>query len=102
LKRLLWVTVFFLLGTAVFVSAVPRMDSPETSFNESDAPVNLAPAARPNVRLVPPSVDPLTILPALPLNVARQAIHSLPIESAAVSRLGHKHSLQDILCTFLI
>jgi hypothetical protein len=94
--------VILLLGAAVFVSTVPRIDLPETSFNEADAPVNLAPAARPTIRLVPPAVDPIMILPSLFVTRAAQIPSSLAAESAAMPAHRHGHSLQDLLCTFLI
>lgn len=101
-KRLRWITVLVLLGAAVFVSMVPRMDLPETAFNEADAPVNLAPAARPTIRLVPPAVDPIMISPSLLVYSSGRVPSGPAVESAAMPAQRHGHSFQDLLCTFLI
>ncbi len=100
--RLRWVSVVLLVLAAVLVSTVPRVDSPETAFNESDAPVNLAPSARPNIRLVPPAVDPIAISPASPLHGAGRVVTRLVLELAAMPSQHHGHSLQEVLCIFLI
>ena len=101
-KPMRWMTVLLLLGAAVFVSTVPRMDLPETAFNEADAPVNLAPAARPTIRLVPPAVDPIMASPALFVYSAGHVSNGLAVESAPMPVQRHGHSLRDLLCTYLI
>ena len=101
LRRLRWISVLLAIA-AVLVSAVPRVDSPDTAFNEADAPVNLAPTARPNIQLVPPVVDPIAILPATPLHSAGRVVSRLVLELAAMPSQRHGHSLQEVLCTFLI
>lgn len=101
-RRLRWISVLLLSAAAILVSAIPRVDSPETTFNEADAPVNLAPSARPNIQLVPPAVDPIAISPAPPLHSASRVVTSLVLELAAMPSQHHGHSLQDLLCTFLI
>ena len=102
MKRFRAILVLFLLGASVCAFALPRVDLPETAFNESDAPVNLAPPVRPSVQVSPPVVDPIAVLPRLPLQRANCVVDGLLLESAAVSRQRHQHSLQDLLCTFLI
>jgi len=79
-RRLRWISVFLLAAAAVLVSTVPRVDSPETTFNEADAPVNLAPSARPNIQLVPPAVDPIAISPVPPLHSANRIVTTLVLE----------------------
>ena len=101
-RRLRWISVLLLSAAAILVSAIPRVDSPETTFNEADAPVNLAPSARPNIQLVPPAVDPIAISPAPPLHSASRIVTSLVLELAAMPSQPQGHSLQDLLCTFLI
>lgn len=101
-KRRHWMSVLFLLAAAVCVSAVPRADSPETTFNESDAPVNLAPPVLPGLRVAPPAVDPTAILPALSVYCPGCALNTLPVEPALAPRQRDHHSLLSLLCTLLI
>jgi hypothetical protein len=100
--RFRWISVLLLAFAAVLVSTVPRVDSPETAFNETDAPVNLAPSARPTLQLVPPAVNPIAISPAPPLHRAGRLVTSLVLELAAIPSQRHGNSLQEVLCTFLI
>jgi hypothetical protein len=100
--RGLWTFVLLLLSAVVCVSAIPQTDLPETSYNEVDAPVNQSPPVVPGVRFVRPAIAPV-ILP-------RQVCEAgLGITSPALERKAactpvrrDPHSLQDILCTFLI
>jgi hypothetical protein len=94
--------VVFLLGTAVCAFALPRVDLPETAFNEADAPVNLAPPAQPSIRVAPPAVNPIAVLPTLALHSATCVAGSFVVESDSAPKHRHHHSLQDLLCTFLI
>ena len=93
--------VLFLLAGVFGGFAVPPVDLPETTFNESDAPVNLAPPSQAAVRFVRPVSD-LRVMPGLRFYCAGCDLSSrVP---GAVARPGqrHPHSLQDLLCTFLI
>jgi hypothetical protein len=101
MKLAYWTLILVLLVAAVGVSAVPRADSPQTAFNEADAPVNLAPPCRPDVRLTPPAVDSVSVLPALPTSCARSSMGSF-IEPAVTPSRRHPRPLQNLLCTFLI
>jgi hypothetical protein len=101
-KRLRWISVLFLLVVAVFVSVVPRADAPETTFNEADAPVNLAPPARLGSLVVLPSVDPVAILPAVSASCSACAVSSIVLDRPTAPRQGHRHSLQSLLCILLI
>jgi hypothetical protein len=87
-----------MLGAAVCVSAVPRVDLPETTFNEADAPVNLAPSVLPRIQVIRPAVDPIVVLPP-PLSCVG-CVSSRVLEPLAMP--SQRHSLQDLLCTFLI
>ena len=102
MRRLRSILALFLLGTAACVFALPRVDLPETAFNEADAPVNLAPPVRPGIRVIRPAVDPIAVLPTLPSHYATCVVRGMVLESAAVPRQRHQHSFQDLLCTFLI
>jgi len=101
-KRLRWISVLFLLVAAVFVSVVPRADAPETTFNEADAPVNLAPPARLGSLVVLPSVDPVVVMPAVSPFCPACAVSSVVIDRPPAPRQRHGHSLQSLLCTLLI
>jgi hypothetical protein len=101
-KRVRAILVLFLLGAAVCTFALPRVDLPETAFNEADAPINLAPPVRPSIRVTPPAVGPILVLPTLQFHSAVGIDSSLLLESAAVPRQRHQHSLQALLCTLLI
>ena len=100
-KPMRWMTVLLLLGAAVFVSTVPRMDLPETAFNEADAPVNLAPPVLPRIQIILPAVNPLAILP-LRNHCADCTVRRLLLEPPVAPSQRHSRSLQDLLCTFLI
>jgi hypothetical protein len=96
-KRHRRILVLF-LATGVFCgSAIPPVDLPETSYNESDAPINLAPPAQATINSVRPVSDPL-LMPGLRLYCAGCVVRSLVV----VPRQRPRHSLQDLLCTFLI
>ena len=100
-KRLKWMSVLFLLGAAVYVSAVPRVDAPETSFNEADAPVNLAPPVRASLRVVRTAVDPVVVWPTLPFYSATCVFNGRVLGPIRPSQ-HRRHSLQNLLCIFLI
>jgi hypothetical protein len=101
MKQAYLILILFLLAAAVGVSAVPRADSPQTAFNEADAPVNLAPPCRPDVRLTPPAIDPVSALPALPMSSALSTVSSF-IAPPVTPHRQYPRSLQNLLCTFLI
>ena len=93
--------VLVLLAGVFGGCAVPPVDLPETSYNESDAPINLASpaqAALSSVRLVS---GPL-LMPGLRFYRAGTVVSRLVLGTAAVPRHRHLHSLQALLCTFLI
>ncbi len=102
MKQLRSISVLFLLVAAVFVSVVPRADSPDTTFNEADAPVNLAPPARLGSLVVLPAVDPVAVTPAVSSFCPACAVSSVVLERPATPRQSHRHSLQSLLCTLLI
>jgi hypothetical protein len=93
--------VFFLMGAAIFASAVPREDSPETSFDEADTPVIMAPAERPRIQLVSPALDLATPSPVPSARVV-DGFTAVSRLLAPVSRSPHRPALQNLLCTLLI
>jgi hypothetical protein len=94
--------VLFLLAAAVCCCAVPGVDLPETSFNEADLPVNLALPAQPRVPDLSPLAIPAAALPTLPLYCTDCIVRGLAHEPAVLPNERHLHSLQVLLCTFLI
>ena len=62
------------------ISAVPPEDLPETSYNEVDTPVNLAPPVVPRIKFTRPADDPI-IVPSLPLYRAGCPISGLVLEA---------------------
>ncbi len=102
MQRLRWTLVLVLLAAAVCVSAVPRPDLPETPFNEADTPVNLAPPVGLRIQVIAPAIDPVVILPTLPIDCAGCIVTRLAPEPVIAPRRRHPLSLQDLLCTFLI
>ena len=94
--------IVFLLAGVFGGSAVPPVDLPETAFNESDAPVNLAPPSQATVTFVRPVSDAL-VMPGLRFYCAGCDLSSRMLGAAVVMPTQrHPHSLQDLLCTFLI
>jgi hypothetical protein len=93
--------VLFLMTGVLGGFAVPPVDLPETSYDESDVPINLAPPSQATFSSVRPVGDPL-LMPGLPSCRAGCLASSLLLAVTAVPRQLHPHSLQDLLCTFLI
>ena len=100
-KRHCRILVLFLLAGVFGGSAVLPVDLPETAFNESDAPANLALPWQAALRNVRPVSD-LLVMPGTRFYGAGCVVSSFVLEPAAMLRQRHPHSLQDLLCTFLI
>jgi hypothetical protein len=98
MKYLRWTIIIVGVLFVCLSSIVPRVDSPETAYNETDTPTNLTTplVARPN--LVTPTVDSVTL-------PQEQRVRWEPV--AAIHRVTLKlgirvsHSLLDLLCTLL-
>jgi hypothetical protein len=101
LKRSLALLILFLLSTVTFVSAIPQDDLPETSYNESDTPVNQAPPIVPSVRVARPEDADIGLSKCVGdaiLRLERQLLRKRPDQ--LIRR--DSRSLQDVLCTLLI
>ena len=102
MRRIIWTFVMLLLSAVVGVSAVPQTDRPETSYDETDTPVN---QARPDalcVRVVRPPSQ-VTIRPQERLQAelhVPEPIHGLLLTTVPARR--DLHPLRDLLCTLLI
>ncbi len=92
---------FFLLGAAILASAVHRVDAPETSFNEADAPIIVASAERPSIQLVSPTLDRIAHSPVIFAHFT-DSLNTIHHQLMPVSRSLYRPSLQDFLCTLLI
>ena len=102
MRRLRWMLIAILMGATVCCCAVPGVDLPETAFNEADLPVNLALPAPPRIPDLAPVVVPIVALPTLPLFCADCRVSRLALAPAVLPTQHHPHSLQVLLCTFLI
>ena|SRR6266853_6729111 len=100
-KRRRRMLVLFLVAGVFGGSAVPPVDLPETAFNESDAPVNLAPPSQATVTFVRPVSDTV-VMPGLRFYCAGCDLRSRVLGAVVIPTQRHPHSLQDLLCTFLI
>jgi len=102
MRRAFWTFVLFLMSAVVCVSAIPQTDLPETSYNEVDTPVNQAPPIVPGIRFARPAVNPV-ILSKQAYETGR-GVRSHNCERKCVYTPAGRdsHSLQDLLCTFLI
>ncbi len=92
----------FLLGAAVCCCTVPGVDLPETAFDEADLAMSPALPAQPRVQDVAPVVVPIAVLPTLPLYCPDCFTSREALESDPAPNPSHSHSLQSLLCTFLI
>jgi hypothetical protein len=101
LRRSLTLLILFLLSTVTFVSAIPQDDLPETSYNESDTPVNQAPPVVPSVRVARPEAADIGLS-------RRVGDATLGFERQLFSKRAYplirrdSRSLQDLLCALLI
>jgi hypothetical protein len=101
-RRSLWTFVLLLLTGIVGAAAVPPTDLPETSYNESDTPVNQAPPVVQGIRFV----RPVQVVKRVPQSVIQaRHIAQLPVEDLGLLPPSTRHqpsSIQDLLCTLLI
>lgn len=94
--------VLLLLTAIAGVSAIPQIDRPETSYDETDTPLN---------QVLPEAIAVRFARPANVVSVrsrtAREAdrnigvpVHGMLLTTAHARH--HSHSLQDLFCTLLI
>ena len=93
--------MLFLVTGVLGGFAVPSVDLPETNYNESDAPINLALPSQATLSSMRPVSDPL-LMPGLRFYCAGCVVNTRLLGAAAMPGQRHPHSLQDFLCTFLI
>jgi len=98
MKRISWLLVL-LCGTVIFATSVPAADDPDTAYNEADASVAVSlPLADAStlINLASPSPD----LPRLSTTV--RVSRTSPDLMISPDPIPPAHSLQQVLCTFLI
>lgn len=101
-RRGIWTFILFLLTAVVCVSAIPQTDLPDTPYNEADVPVNQSPPVVLGIRFVRPAVV-LIVVPRKTLQTEWnfRVPANEPLSTSISVRLD-SHSLQNLLCTFLI
>lgn len=99
MKRIHWILVGWVLGAVLF-TALPRVDAPDTAFNETDAPALVSFPASPRLRLISPVVPGINLSKAPALALVADVNHRVPKFTSAL-RPGCSN-LQPLLCTFLI
>jgi hypothetical protein len=98
MKYLRWTIIIFGVCFVSLSSIVPRVDSPETAYNEADTPVNLTIPFVVRPTLVTPTVHSVVVPREQPVwREPVTATHVVTLElGIRVSR-----SLLDLLCTLL-
>jgi hypothetical protein len=97
-----WTFVLLLMSAVVCISAIPQSDLPETSYNEIDIPVNQAPPVVSGVRFVRPTLATVILSKQVGKVSRGDASQGLKRKSDHTHVRRDPHSLQDLLCTFLI
>jgi hypothetical protein len=102
LKQSLALLILFLLSSVTFVSAVPQDDLPETSYNESDTPVNQTAPVVPGVRFARPEAADIVVSTRVGDAILRFERQLLRRKRACPLIRRDSRPLRDLLCTFLI
>jgi hypothetical protein len=98
-KRCDWTFLLFLATAVIFISVVPKVDDPETAFNEIDTPVNQTIPVAPWVKFAPPTGVPII----LPRSFGRTCDGvRMSVESISLPTHWHSSPLRELLCTLLI
>jgi hypothetical protein len=97
MKRISWLLVL-LCGTVIFATSVPAADDPDTAYNEADSCVAVSlPLADATTLISPASTS--ADMPHLSSTVPAFRPYQKPLSSNTIQP---SHSLQQMLCTFLI
>jgi len=97
MKRISWLLIL-LCGTIIFATSVPAVDDPDTAYNEADASVTVSlPLADASSLITPASASADT-----PRISAVEQICTSSQKSTTSNVVQPSHSLQQMLCTFLI
>jgi len=95
------ILALLLLGTVVCVASVPPVDDPDTVIDESDLQLSLAIPTPINSILVRP-VAASVKLPKSSFYTADLKANASSLEFVLMPMHARVHSLQKLLCTFLI
>jgi len=98
MKRISWLLIL-LCGTIIFATSVPAADDPDTAYNEADSCVAVSLPLADATSLISPASASTDILGRL--------FSTLPASRPNQKLVNPKtiqpsHSLQQMLCTFLI
>jgi hypothetical protein len=99
-KRIYWILVSCLFG-AVLLTALPRVDAPETAFNETDTPVFASYPALPRLRSLAPFILANNLSEVSASALVPDFNRGAPRFKSAQEVQG-SDNLQPLLCTFLI
>jgi hypothetical protein len=97
--------VMALMVSVVFVSTIPQIDLPETAYDESDAPVNQAPPVVLDTTVVHPPIAEVVLprrIGETEGQVGRQSLEQSWVHRLFPRDQHDQHSMQVLLCTFLI
>jgi hypothetical protein len=98
-KPFVFVLISCLLGIAIGVSSLPRIDLPETAYNEGDATLNVL---RPAQHLVQLRAQYLAIMLLRLLYRGTNVVDRLASVSTAPPNTLHRSHLRIFLCELLI
>jgi hypothetical protein len=98
-KRCDWTLLLLVASAVIFVSVVPKVDDPETAFNEIDTPINQTIPVAPWVKFAPPTRVPIILPRSFGPNKRRD---SHAVESISLPTHWHSSPLRELLCTLLI
>ena len=97
MKCLHWIIVILAIGLVSLAPIVPRLDAPETVYNETDTPVNLATPVVVGTGFTKPSEKPAAIGEERAGSREPYSAHAMEPESG----VRDSHSLLTLLCTHL-
>lgn len=102
MRRGIWTFILFLLTAVVCVSAIPQTDLPETSYDETDTPVNQSTPVVLGIHFLR-SAPVSMVAPRTTLQAGRnlRVPANDPLSTSILVRRD-SHSLQNLLCTLLI
>lgn len=100
MARVCRIFVVLLLGTVAF-AAMPAADDLETTFNETGTAASLGLPPALSVKLIPPAAHSTVLSKVTPWWPSME-VNSAGLRRAPALKPSSAHSLQTLLCTFLI
>ena len=103
MKRSVYALFLFLTASVLLVSVVPLSDIPETTYNETETPVNQGPPVQPGTTtFVRPPITSVVLLKRVREAGRCVASQSLKRHGAYPLYPRDPRSLQVLLCTYLL